>query len=438
MLRLVGFPRRIARTLSITLILFPLAMAAAPSSLAQEFNARLTFMDGTAIDGRVVNLGEQACLVRVSNGDAQEFAVEDIARIAVLDEATLSPPPQIEVRCVDGSTLMAREATAQGGTLKLTGGSATVELESRNIDWVRLQALPGESQLAATWDEIVANRPTADILIVRRETDGEMRLNPVEGVLGDWDGEQVHFKFDESEIDVPVARVDSLVYYHPPGRRLSELRGVVTTQRGDRYQIRSWEPKVEGFQVTLQSGVSLDVPWELLDQIDFEAGRVQSLVDLEPTTLDWTPFLEPTGGAERLALLTTLFALERNQSFSGKPLTLFSASGFQGTGDRVRVYSRGLAMRSQTRIVYRLPDGFERLVGVLGIDPDVRPRGDVTVSIRGDGQVLWEGTLSGSDPEPTGIDVSVEGIARLTVEIGFGEGADLGDRVHWCEPRLIK
>ena len=126
MLRLVGFPRRIARALSITLILFPLAMAAAPSSLAQEFNARLTFMDGTAIDGRVVSLGEQACLVRVSNGDAQEFAVEDIARIAVLDEATLSPPPQIEVRCVDGSTLMAREATAQGGTLKLTGGSATV------------------------------------------------------------------------------------------------------------------------------------------------------------------------------------------------------------------------------------------------------------------------------------------------------------------------
>lgn len=414
-----------------------ISVAMSEAVCAQSLNLRVVRMDGSEVLGEYRALNDEGCVIASSARD-ESIPVADIARIEVRDTLPLSALPKIEIKLVDGSVLKANQVTVTAGVMRLAGGSSEIELETRNVQMVSFRVETEGTDLPDA-AELVSEEVAADVLVVRREQEGVVRLNPVEGVLGEIGASGVSFKFDEQEIQVPLERVDSFFYYHPPGRRLSELKGVVTTQRGDRYQIRGWEVQNDGLHLELMSGVDVTLALEMVERIDFEAGRVMSLVDLEPTTLEWTPFIPPTGeNNARLEQLRTLFAMERDRSFSEKPLSLFSASGFNGTRERLSIFSRGLALRSSSRIAYRLPEGYTRLVGVMGIDPDVRPRGDVTISISGDGKVMWEGKLTGADPEPVSLDLNVANVSRLSVEIGFGEGGDLGDRVHWCEPRLVK
>ena len=64
--------------------------------------------------------------------------------------------------------------------------------------------------------------------------------------------------------------------------------------------------------------------------------------------------------------------------------------------------------------------------------------GDVTLRILGDGKPLFEHEhLTAADP-PLTIDLDVSGVNQLTLETGFGGGQDVGDRVIWADPRLIR
>lgn len=405
----------------------------------QEIHVRAIRMDGSEILGVLQELNETDCIVQVSAEERMQISLDDLARLEVRDKLLPAPLPKVLVRLVDGSVIFAERVTASEGNMVIMGGSAEVMLETRNVAAVDYRRTHAAADSLPDAQSILPQELSSDVLVVRRQEDGVVGLNPVEGILVSLADSQVVFKFDDREIEVPLERVDSLFYYHPPGRRMSELEGTVTTQRGDRYLFRRWETVENGIAFQTQSGVDVTLAWTMIDQIDLEAGRVMSLVDLEPTTLEWNPFVPPRDAdVQRLEQLRSLFAIERDRSFSGRPLSVFSASGFAGTRERLATYSRGLALRSSTRLAYRLPDGYSRLVGVLGIDPDVRPRGHVVVTIEGDGKSLWEGTLSGSDSEPVMIDLDIDGVSRLMVEIGFGEGGDLGDRVHWCEPRLVK
>ena len=66
----------------------------------------------------------------------------------------------------------------------------------------------------------------------------------------------------------------------------------------------------------------------------------------------------------------------------------------QSTG-RTQIFSKGLALRSRTELVYRLPAGFRRFTAIAGIDPATRASGNVRLSIYGDDRPLFEADIAG-------------------------------------------
>ena len=424
----------------------PLLGGKPSSALAQGDSTvpvKVIGMDGSEQSGLLSGMTENSVALVSDSGEQTEQPLELIARLefgggAGGDTATRKDLP-LTIRLVDGSVVRASDVTIQGDAITATLAQGQLRAGRRDVDWIRFLPLSEVPAEQSAWREIIEAESTGDLVVVSREVDGARTLNAVEGVIGDLSGEGLGFKFDDQQIVVKRERLDSVRLFHPVGRRLAAIRGSVRTIAGDQLSVKSWESANGELRWTLVSGAEVISSLEALQLIDFEAGRVTHVGDLEPTTFDWTPFV--SGGEanpEANERLKSLFAYEKDRAFDGGPLTLYSDSGFAGTGESVRAFSRGLALRSRTRLAYRVPEDHRRLVGWLGMDPLVRPRGDVTVVIEGDGKALWSGTLTGSDAEPINLDLDVENVSRLVILVDFGNGGDLGDRVHWCEPRFVK
>ena len=98
---------------------------------------------------------------------------------------------------------------------------------------------------------------------------------------------------------------------------------------------------------------------------------------------------------------------------------------------------RGLALRSRTRLVFRLPGKFNRLRAVAGIDDADQEHGHVRLSIEGDGRVLFDGAIAGGQP-PQELDIDLSGVKRLTILVDYGEQGDVGDFLDLCDARILK
>ncbi len=158
-------------------------------------------------------------------------------------------------------------------------------------------------------------------------------------------------------------------------------------------------------------------------QIDFSHGKLIYLSDLKPESVAFTPYF---GTGKTLPLLAKFFALREDKNLQSGPLQVGN-----------KKYAKGLALHSRTRVVYRLPGRFSRFQATVGIDDAVRPRGKVRLVIYGDDRVLFESTVTGTDP-PKPVDVDLTGVRRIAILADFGEEMDVADHLDLCEARIIK
>jgi hypothetical protein len=177
----------------------------------------------------------------------------------------------------------------------------------------------------------------------------------------------------------------------------------------------------EKLQWTTPSGLSVSQPVEEIAKIDFSGGKLAYLSDLKPDSVAWTPYF---GTAKPLPAMERFYAPRYDRGFDASPLRLGGAP-----------YGKGLALRSRTEIVYRLPAPYQRFQAVVGIDDAVRPAGKVRLLVRGDDKVLFEAVIAGSDaPQP--VDLDLTGVRRLTILADFGDGPNVGDHLLLCNARL--
>ena len=64
--------------------------------------------------------------------------------------------------------------------------------------------------------------------------------------------------------------------------------------------------------------------------------------------------------------------------------------------------------------------------------------GRAAIRLVGDEKVLWEDADMKGDAKPAAVDVSVQGVKMLRLEVDYGKDQDVGDRVIWGDPRLVK
>jgi hypothetical protein len=242
-------------------------------------------------------------------------------------------------------------------------------------------------------------------------------------VLGDVTAEHVNFQFQGETIPVKRAKVDGLIYYHKAGEKLSGPACIVDDARGWRLKAKSVSLRDGRLEINTLAGPSLRVPWESIARLDFSAGKVIYLSDLEPESVRWTPYLDFAGAAPALA---QYYAPRRDEGRERSPLRLAG-----------KTYAKGLSLYSKTLVVYRIPADVKKLKATLGIDDSVRDSGNVRLEITADGKRLLDQAVAGKDP-PRELDLDVAGARRLSILVDYGDNQDTGDFLNLADARMLK
>jgi hypothetical protein len=374
-------------------------------------------LEGQRLTGGLVALdGKQAVLETPAGRVSLEL--QKIACLAAKQKpAAPGQEPRAWIDLTDGSTLLAGEYLAHGGTARITLlGGEVVEVPTRDIATVRFQV--GIGAVAAEWARIVGMRLQNDVLVTGK---GET-IDYHKGILHDVTDKQVQFDLDGEVLNVKRTKIFGFVYYHANENEHPEGLYTITDASGSRWSALSVS-LAEKLEWKTATGLTVRRPVEQVVQIDLSRGKIVYLSDLKAESATYTPYF---GMEKELPARLQFFRPRQDRTLESKPLRLGG-----------KTFPKGLAMHSRTEMTYVLPGKFSKLEAVAGIDDEFRPRGNVRLVLRGDNKVLLETTLTGADaPKPVAVDLT--GVRRLTVLVDFGDELDVSDHLDLANARIIK
>ena len=391
----------------------------------------VTLLSGESLSGKIESISDGE--LRIGDQDAVPFAKLERINFDHI-KTKLNRRDRLFVRLLDGSMIVTSSysATQELGTFSVSPESE-LSVETRNIDHVRFNLSP---ELDAPWKSAFKEKITGDAVFALRN--GE--LNALDGIIKSVGEETVAFKFDEDLIDVKRSRLAGIAYFHVSGRKFPSALCQCTDVFGGTYMVKSLQMAgKDRLQLALLCGDKISLALSEISELDFMAGKVLYLDKVEPLASEWSPLVE---SGSLLDSLGKLMSYRTNESLSGEALQLFSEDGFssskQSFAQQQKLYSRGLGIRSGTKLVYEVPLEFTRLSAICGIDPARRPLGHVVLRISGDGRELVTKTISGKDKAPTVIDVDISGVSKLLLHVDFGDQSDIADHLNICNLRLVK
>jgi hypothetical protein len=394
---------------------------------------------GAAHAGALVSLSADELVVESSAGP-QTLAVKEVLRVNFTKTgAPATEGASVWIELTDGSSIVGKSFTTSGGeaNVELLAGGA-VKISTSAIRSVRLQPhTDADAQVAQQWAEILAQPAKDDVLVIRKKTSlpasepggaakTVVALDYLGGVLYDVSADMVAFEYDGEKRNVRRDRVEGLVYYHRAGRELPAASCRVTDAQGNVWNSQS--ALVADGKLTLQtaSGVRHETPLDAVASIDYSAGKVVYLSDLKAASVEWTPFIEATNTPSA----ATFYQPRFDQTLGGHPLQIGEAT-----------FAKGVSLRSRTRITWRLPGAFRKLLAVAGIDfradENGGKSGDVQLVVLGDDKPLFDRRIKGDDGA-VDLDVDIAGVKRLTVLVDYGGNIDIADFLDLGDARVTK
>ncbi|MCP4245796.1 MAG: hypothetical protein GY778_01995 [bacterium] len=272
--------------------------------------------------------------------------------------------------------------------------------------------------------ELARRMPGKDVLIAR--SGDEVRT--VQGLLLELGPARGRFSFKERERSFALAGLEGIVLaaagaadrdgLQPADRDAEGAAGppvVVELLDGTRLPGRLAPCSGERLAVAATFGERIDLPIDTVARIEFRSDRIVYLSDLEPVR------------QESAGLLHRPWPMRLDRSVANRPIVLGG-----------RRYERGLGVHARTELAYRLDEAFALFVATVGIDDSVRPRGNVTFKVLGDGRVLYDNGAVGGRDEPQSVRADVSGVAELTLLVDYGDEMDLADHADWGGARLIR
>lgn len=384
-------------------------------------DAQLQTLDGQTFSGALQSLDAQTAVIAAADGE-HAVPVEQILQLTPSAEQSTAAPPvrPFVINLADGSELRAT-------SLRLSGDSASIELAEKqeltlNAPALRSLRLASASEAElAQWEKILSQDQPGDLVVVRKSD----AIDFVEGEIVEVAPEAVNFKVDGDLVPVKWGKIFGLVWHQVAAEKNSNPLCEAHLVDGSRLAAKSVVLAGENLSLELISGAKLELPTSDVARLDYSQGKIVYLSDLawDARESQRAPYL---GAPLPLDSPLDLFSPQRDLSFEGGPLLL---SG--------KAYTKGLALHSRTRLVYRLPDDYRRLTALAGIDDRAGTRGDVVLRVEGDGRVLYEAPLSGAG-EPVALDIDVAGVRRLAIIADYGANQDLSDHLNLCEARLVK
>lgn len=400
--------------------------------------ASVETLDGVKLAGRLVELSLEGATLETAAGRKtlplanllELLPASSRARGATTAAGQYRPAVWLEL--VDGSTVVGSSFVVKGPDASFvlldapSPGSrplqSSIEIPTRQIAAVRLQ--PQTEETAAEWKRIYGERAedtgaSGDLLVVHK---GGM-LDYHRGVVGDISEKAVDFNLDGDVLPVRRGKVFAVIYHRTAGQNMPSTSCHLATIDGSCWAVHSMEMQDGVLSFETPCGLSVSLPLDAVERLDFSQGKVVYLDDLAPRSADWTPYF---GGAEESQARRSLFGPRTDRGADGEPIRLGG-----------REFSRGIALHSRSEVVYLLGEEFRRFRATAGIDDRARPRGHVQLIVRGDGRVLLDTTIGGSDP-PRAIDVDLGNARELTIVVDFGDDLDVGDHLDLGDARVVK
>jgi hypothetical protein len=221
--------------------------------------------------------------------------------------------------------------------------------------------------------------------------------------------------------------LEGIIYFAPAKGELQEPICTVHDVAGSSWKVKSIQLQDDALHLATVGGTSCVLPVSAVARLDFSAGNVTYLSDLDFELVECTPFIESRIPPQRIL---QLYGPRRNVSFRGTKLAV-------GEGNDLRQYDRGLAIHSRSLLVFRLTEDYRRFSAVAGVDCQLRGWGSLELVIFGDDTELFRKTLSGNDP-PVPIELNLTGVRRLKILVDFGRTSDVADQLNLCDARIIK
>ncbi len=415
-----------------------IVIIAATAVTAGEVSA--TRLDGTAIVGELQSWDDNQIAIRTSAGE-QNVATDQVIFLRWSPTATPHPHGQNsamrQMELIDGTILPIDAFNSAGDSVTATlagsmpSNAKTLSLDRSQLAAVRLQPL--DTAAAEHWDDIRSLSLASDVLVVMKP-DGKS-LDHVEGVLGDVSDDKIEFKLDGKPGRIDRAKVAGFILYRGSRQVDAQPRCTVHGRSGLRANVSRAQLVDDILRLKTLADAELSWPLDDVYLADFSAGKLLYLSDIEAASERWTPLVGLPAGAE---LAAEYGKPRRDKSAYGGPLTLSSldAQSVSPIG-RERQFSKGLALRSRTEMVYRLPAGFHRFTALAGIDPTTSASGHVRFVIYADDRPILETEIGGHEPART-IDLDIAGVKRLKIVVDYGHNLDTGDWLNLCDARIVK
>jgi len=259
-----------------------------------------------------------------------------------------------------------------------------------------------------------SNLSTREDAIFARSAAG--RIQRVPGRVRGIDGDSLVVQFGGADRKVALAKVVGLVL--AASRETSTDRAyyqVIETFGGQKIpgELKSLDAGGATFRTRWGDQLVFDV--DELTALFIRNGKAVSLTDLAPAHVEQVPYFD------------RVVPYRVNESLSGGPIVL-----------RDGKCARGISVHAKTVLQYALGGQFQRFRSKVGFQLPEGALGDASVRVLGDDKPLFERPSLRGEASVEPIDVDVTGIATLTLVVDFGPREDVGDRVVWCDPTLIR
>ncbi len=277
--------------------------------------------------------------------------------------------------------------------------AAVIEVSTKEVVTKKLKL--DRSQIAAEGDTVFA------------KAEGNV-LQPVTGAVKGIADDSLQFEFQGKVRGIKLAKVASIQRKASSPAAGTSASGILELSNSMQLAGSLKSLSNSAAVVELPWKQSLDLDKRGLTSLFVRNGRSVPLTDLEPSKVEYTPFLD------------RVLPYRKNESLTGSPLAI---------GDKK--FDRGLCAHSGTKLVYELGGEFEKLRLQVGLQKDDGARGQAVVRIKGDDTVLAEKPVAGKSAVEA-VDVSVAGKKTLVIEVDYGDGLDVGDHVVLGDPVLVR
>lgn len=386
--------------------------------LADEamMDVRVTGLDGKRIQGELVSLSRDRCVVKTENGEKtisiveiltmeRESAVEGQSELTDLVEMTNGDR-------VRGSII---EMIDEQLRLSRNPGRKPITIPLEFIRWFMDNPSRHRSSREKILRELARPLEGHDRLLTGHGETMPMRL--VE-ITGQSIGFEIASESQSRQRDGCIAiRFDDQLSLPPQ----TDRRTVHT------FVLLSGEILTGRFDQVGDASIGIHPPWgdpievhrRDIQRIEFDAASTRPLVELEPLKIVAREFFERTEDSAP--------GFEQDRNALGLPMMT-----------RGRFYPRGIGVTSGTELTFAI-GGSEAFVTEVAVDDAGGELGGVVFEVLVDEELAWtSGEMDRLDGvKSTGL-LELGDAETLTLKVAFGKRADVKDYANWINPRFLK